>query len=98
LRKKLWKFSGKAEEDGSGYWITIESPLGADGKMCSFIIRTSTAEYLTKVQITSNYLEYEFTPDPDRADGLNDFDSKRVLKRLRTLGETRARREEVSDS
>ena len=49
------------QSDGHGYWITIESPLRAfDGKMRSFIIRTSTAEYLTRVQIGSNYMEYEF--------------------------------------
>src|SRR5689334_12723922 len=46
------------QSDGHGYWITIESPLRAfDGKMREFIIRTSTAEYLTKVRITSSYLE-----------------------------------------
>jgi hypothetical protein len=84
------------ESDGNGYRITIESPIHAfDGKMHSFIIRTSTSEYLAKVQITSNYLEYEFTTESEHATRLNDFDSKLVLKRLRTLGETRARREEV---
>ena len=60
-----------------------------------FVIRTSTAEYLTKVRIISNYLEYEFTPDRNEASPLNEFDSLLVLKRLRTLGETRARREEI---
>jgi hypothetical protein len=84
------------KSDGDGYWITIESALRAfDGKMREFIIRTSTAEYLTKVQIGSNYMEYEFTTESEQATRLNDFDSKLVLKRLRTLGETRARREEV---
>jgi hypothetical protein len=84
------------ESDGHGYRITIKSVLREfDGKMHSFIIRTSTAEYLTQVRITSNYLEYEFTTEPEQATRLNDFDSKLVLKRLRTLGETRARREEV---
>jgi hypothetical protein len=82
--------------DGRGYRIMIRTPIRAfDGKMRSFIIRTSTAEYLTNVRITSNYLEYEFTTEPDQATRLNDFDSKLVLRRLRTLGETRARREEV---
>jgi len=60
-----------------------------------FVIRVSTAEYLTKVRIVSNYLEYEFTTDFDQASRLNDSDSQLVLKRLRTLGELRARREEV---
>jgi hypothetical protein len=84
------------KSDGQGYWITIESPLRTfDGKMRSFIIRTSTAEYLTKVQIGSNYMEYEFTTEPEQATRLGDFDSKLVLRRLRTLGEERARREEV---
>jgi hypothetical protein len=83
------------QSDGHGYQITIKSPLRElDGKM-RFIIRTSTGEYLTKVRITSNCLEYEFTTEPEQATHLNDFDSKLVLKRLRTLGETRARRGEV---
>jgi hypothetical protein len=60
-----------------------------------FVIRMSTGEYLTKVQIISNYLEYEFTNDREQASKLNDFDSQLVLKRLRTLRETRARREEI---
>jgi hypothetical protein len=63
-----------------------------------FVIRTSTGEYLTKVQISSNYLKYEFTDNRDEASRLNDFDSQLVLKRLRTLRETRARREEIDDS
>ena len=62
-----------------------------------FVIRMSSGEYLTKVRIVSNYLEYEFTPRRDEASSLNDFDSQLVLKRLRTLGETRARREEIED-
>jgi hypothetical protein len=60
-----------------------------------FVVRMSTGEYLTKVRMTGNYLEYEFTMEPGQATRLNDFDSKLVLRRLRTLGETRARREEV---
>jgi hypothetical protein len=60
-----------------------------------FVICMSTGEFLTKVRIISHYLEYEFTPDRNEASRLNDFDSKLVLKRLRTLGETRARRQEV---
>jgi hypothetical protein len=63
--------------------------------MRSFVIRMSTGEYLTKVRIISNYLEYEFTNNCDEATPLNDFDSQLVLKRLRTLRETRARREEI---
>ena len=60
-----------------------------------FVIRMSTGEYLRKVRIISNYLEYEFTNNRDEATALNDFDSQLVLKRLRTLRETRARREEI---
>ena len=60
-----------------------------------FIIRMSTGEYLTKVRIISQYLEYEFTTEPEQASRLNDFDSQLILKRLRTLREERARREEV---
>jgi len=60
-----------------------------------FIVRMSTGEYLTKVRVVNNYLEYEFTTDPAEASRLNDFDSQLVLKRLRTLREGRARREEV---
>jgi hypothetical protein len=62
-----------------------------------FVIRMSSGEYLTKVRIVSDYLEYQFTPRRDEAFPLNDFDSQFVLKRLRTLGETRARREEIED-
>jgi len=46
-----------------------------------FIIR-STREYLTKVRIISNYLEYEFTSERDQASRLNDFDSQFALGRL----------------
>ena len=59
-----------------------------------FVIRMSSGEYLTKVRIISNYLEYELTTNRDEASQLNDFDSQLVLRRLRTLGETRAKREE----
>jgi hypothetical protein len=62
-----------------------------------FVIRMSTGEFLTKVRIVSNYVEYEFTADRDEATPLNDSDSQLVLKRLRTLRETRARREEIED-
>jgi hypothetical protein len=55
--------------------------------MHSFIIRMSTAEYLTRVRIISNYLEYEFTNERDLASGLIDFDLQLLLKRLRTLRE-----------
>ena len=66
--------------------------------MRSFVIRISTGEYLAKVRIISNYLEYEFTTDLNHASRLTDFDSQLVLKRLRTLRETRARREEVPNT
>jgi hypothetical protein len=62
-----------------------------------FVIRVSTGEYLTNVRIATPLFEYEFTTDPEKASRLNDIDSQLVLKRLRTLGETRGRREEVTD-
>ena len=62
--------------------------------MKEFVVRMSTGEYLTKVRIINDYLEYEFTTDRDRASRLTDLDSQLVLKRLRTLRELRARREE----
>jgi hypothetical protein len=39
-------------------------------------------------------MEYEFTTEAEQADRLKDFDSKLALN-VRTLGEPRARREEV---
>ena len=60
-----------------------------------FVIRVSTGEYLTKVRIISNRFEYEFTTDRDQATQVNELDSELILKRFRTLGETRARREEA---
>jgi hypothetical protein len=60
-----------------------------------FVIRMSNGEYLTKVRIVSDYLEYEFTTDREEATPLSDSDSQIVLKRLRTLRETRAKREEM---
>ena len=60
-----------------------------------FVIRVSTGEYLTKVRIISNLFEYEFTTDRDQASRVNELDSQLILKRFRTLGETRARREEA---
>jgi hypothetical protein len=62
-----------------------------------FVIRMSTGEYLTKVRIISDYFEYEFTANRDEASALNDFDSQLILKRLRTLRELRARREEIEN-
>jgi hypothetical protein len=38
-----------------------------------FVIRMGTGEYLTKVRIISNYLEYEFTTDREQASKLNDL-------------------------
>jgi hypothetical protein len=60
-----------------------------------FVIRLATGEYLTRVQLTSSYLEYERTPDRAAADRLNDFDSLLVMKRLRNLGEKNPEREEL---
>ena len=59
-----------------------------------FVIRMSTGEYLTKVRVVANHIEYEFTTERDQASPLSDADSQLVLRRLRTLKETRARREE----
>ncbi|HEY2381246.1 MAG TPA: hypothetical protein VGK48_08685 [Terriglobia bacterium] len=67
-------------------------------EMRFYVIRISTGEYLTKVRIISNYFDYEFTTDFSQASRLNDFDSQLVLRRLRTLRETRARREEVTNT
>lgn len=64
-------------------------------EMRFFVIRMSNGEYLTKVRIVSDYLEYEFTTDREEATPLSDSDSQIVLKRLRTLRETRAKREEM---
>ena len=72
----------------------MESISEGDRKVVKeFVVRMSTGEYLTKVRIINDYLEYEFTTDRDRASRLNDLDSQLVLKRLRTLRELRARRE-----
>jgi hypothetical protein len=60
-----------------------------------YVVRISTGEYLTQVRIVSNYLEYAFTTERDEASQLTDVDSQLVLRRLRTLGETRAKREEI---
>src|SRR2546430_5418309 len=38
-----------------------------------FVIRRSTGEYLTKVRIVSNYVEYQFTTNRDEAYVLNFF-------------------------
>ena len=73
-----------------------EQQLSLSLTLPHFVIRMSTGEYLTRVRIVSNYVEYQFTTNRDEASVLNDFDSQLVLKRLRTLGETRARREEVT--
>ncbi len=73
----------------------LEKTLVDLHKMRFFVIRISTGEFLTQVRIISNYVEYEFTAERDEASQLNDSDSQLILKRLRTLGETRARREEV---
>jgi hypothetical protein len=58
----------------------LEKTLIEPAKMRFFVIRMSTGEYLTKVRIISNYLEYEFTADREQASKLNDFDSQLVLK------------------
>jgi hypothetical protein len=63
--------------------------------MNKFIIRLSSGEYLYNIEITSNYLEFKRTIDPAAADHLNEFDSRLVLKRLRTAGQADATREQV---
>jgi len=53
-----------------------------------------SGEYLAKVRMTSNYLQYERTLERSAAHELNDFDSQLVLKRLRIEGK-KAKREEI---
>jgi hypothetical protein len=60
-----------------------------------FIIRFDSSAYLTNIQMTSSYLTYDLTNKRERAQPLNDFDSRLVLKRLRNAGHTKATREEV---
>jgi hypothetical protein len=90
LRITFWK-PGKVFECGA----TITEKTLLIRPETRFVIRVSTGEYLTKVRIINNHLEWEFTTDRDEATRLNDFDSKMVLKRLSTLRENRARREEA---
>jgi hypothetical protein len=63
--------------------------------MNKFIICLSSGEYLYNIEITSNYLEFKRTIDVAAADHLNEFDSRLVLKRLRTIGQADAMREQV---
>jgi hypothetical protein len=58
--------------------------------MNKFIICLSSGEYLYNIEITSNYLDFKRTIDAATADHLNDFDSRFVLKRLRTTGQADA--------
>jgi hypothetical protein len=63
--------------------------------MNKFIICLSSGEYLYNIEIKSNCLDFRRTIDAAAADHLNDFDSRLVLKRLRTIGEADATREQV---
>jgi hypothetical protein len=65
--------------------------------MKQFIIRLQDGNYVMNVRLTSNYLDYDRTRDPAQATRLNDFDSKLVLKRLRSMGEKKAEREDISN-
>ena len=65
--------------------------------MKMFVIKFQSGEYLTKLRLSSNYLDYERTTHKAAAERLNDFDSKLVIKKLANLGEKNASREEVSD-
>jgi hypothetical protein len=65
--------------------------------MKMFIIKLVSGEYVTKCRMTTSYLNYERTLDRVAADRLNDFDSKLVLKKLATLGQKNASREEVAE-
>jgi hypothetical protein len=65
--------------------------------MNMFVIRLQDGNYIMNVRLTSNYLDYDRTRDREAADHLNDFDSQLVLKRLRSRGEKKAEREDVSN-
>jgi hypothetical protein len=60
-----------------------------------FVIKLGTGEYVKNRRMTSHYLDYERTIHKNAADRLHDFDSQLVLKRLATLGEKNATREEM---
>jgi hypothetical protein len=63
--------------------------------MKMFVIRLKSGDYLTQIEITSNYLGYKCTSDRAAAHELNDFDSQLVLRRLANVGERNAKREEI---
>jgi hypothetical protein len=44
--------------------------------MKMFVIKCQSGEYLTKLRMSSNYLDYERTIHKAAAERLNDFDSK----------------------
>ena len=60
-----------------------------------FVVRLDSGDYVTKCEITSNYLNYERTANRSDASRLNHFESQLVIKRLRILGEKNPSREEV---
>ena len=63
--------------------------------MITFVIKLDDDQYLTRCEISSNYLYYERTSDRTAATRLTNFDSQLVLKKLRVLGEKNPTREET---
>lgn len=62
--------------------------------MKQYIVRLSTGQYISNCRIGSNYMTYDRTDSPEAATRLYDFDSKLVIKRLKSEG-LKAEREEV---
>jgi len=63
--------------------------------MITFVIKLDDDQYVTRCEITSNYLYYERTADRTAATQLTNFDSQLVIKKLRVLGEKNPTREET---
>jgi hypothetical protein len=63
--------------------------------MKMFVIRLESGDYVTDCRIRSSYVDYKTTIHRASASELNDFDSQLVLKRLKSLGQKNAVREEV---
>ena len=63
--------------------------------MITFVIKIDGYQYVTRCEITSNYLYYERTTDRTAATQLSNFESQLVLKKLRVLGEKNPTREET---
>jgi hypothetical protein len=63
--------------------------------MITFLIKLDDDHYVTRCEITSNYLYYERTTDRAAATQLTNFGSQLVIQKLRVLGEKNPRREET---